>query len=65
MAVPVQIAEEEGVILVVETGNNAMITSGFLARKLIDELGKLPPQTPMGYSQHNVLYGYPLPRCLQ
>ena len=39
MAVPVQIAEEEGVILVVETGNNAMITSGFLARKLIDELG--------------------------
>ncbi len=39
MAVPVQIAEEEGVTLVVETGNNAMITSGFLARKLIDELG--------------------------
>ena len=38
MAVPVQIAEEEGVTLVVETGNNAMITSGFLARKLIDEL---------------------------
>ncbi len=39
MAVPVQIAEEEGVTLVVETGNNAMITSGYLARKLIDELG--------------------------
>ena len=39
MAVPVQIAEEEGITLVVETGNNAMITSGFLARKLIDELG--------------------------
>ena len=39
MAVPVQIAKEEGVTLVVETGNNAMITSGFLARKLIDELG--------------------------
>ena len=39
MAVPVQIAEEEGVTLVVETGNNAMITSGFLGRKLIDELG--------------------------
>ena len=39
MAVPIQIAEEEGVTLVVETGNNAMITSGFLARKLIDELG--------------------------
>lgn len=39
MAVPVQIAEEEGVTLAVETGNNAMITSGFLGRKLIDELG--------------------------
>ena len=39
MAVPVQIAEEEGITLVVETGNNAMITSGYLARKLIDELG--------------------------
>ena len=39
MAVPVQIAEAEGVTLVVETGNNAMITSGFLGRKLIDELG--------------------------
>ena len=39
MTVPVQIAEEEGVTLVVETGNNAMITSGFLARKLIGELG--------------------------
>ncbi|MDP6041588.1 MAG: TIM barrel protein, partial [Candidatus Latescibacteria bacterium] len=32
MAVPVQIAEEEGVTLVVETGNNSMITSGFLGR---------------------------------
>ncbi len=39
LAIPVQIAEEEGVTLVVETGNNAMITSGFLGRKLIDELG--------------------------
>ena len=39
MAVPVQIAEEEGVTLVLETGNNAMITSGFLGRELIDELG--------------------------
>ena len=39
MTVPVQIAEEEDMTLVVETGNNAMITSGFLARKLIDELG--------------------------
>lgn len=38
MAVPVQIAEQEGITLVVETGNNAMITSAYLGRKLIDEL---------------------------
>ncbi|MCY4019628.1 MAG: sugar phosphate isomerase/epimerase [Chloroflexi bacterium] len=35
----VQIAEDRDITLVVETGNNAMITSAFLARKLIDELG--------------------------
>jgi len=39
MDLPVRIAEEAGVTLVVETGNNAMITSATLARKLIDELG--------------------------
>jgi len=39
MAVPVRIAEEAGITLVVETGNNAMITSGYLGRKLIDDLG--------------------------
>jgi len=39
MELPVRIAEEAGVTLVVETGNNAMITSATLARKLIDELG--------------------------
>jgi len=38
MAIPVRIAEQEGVTLVVETGNNAMITSAYLGRKLIDEL---------------------------
>ena len=38
MALPVQIAEEEGVTLVCETGNNAMITSAYLGRRLIDEL---------------------------
>ncbi len=38
MAVPVRIAEEAGVTLVVETGNNAMITSAYLGRRLIDEL---------------------------
>jgi sugar phosphate isomerase/epimerase len=36
---PVQLAEDEDVTLVVETGNNAMITSGYLGRKLIDDLG--------------------------
>ena len=39
MEKPVQIAEEEDITLVVETGNNSMITSGFLGRKLIDDLG--------------------------
>jgi len=39
MELPVRIAEEEGVTLVVETGNNAMITSAHLGRRLIDELG--------------------------
>lgn len=34
----VQIAEDRDITLVVETGNNAMITSAYLARKLIDEL---------------------------
>ena len=35
----VQVAEDRDITLVVETGNNAMITSAYLARKLIDELG--------------------------
>jgi len=35
----VQIAEERGVTLVVETGNNAITNSAWLACKLIDELG--------------------------
>jgi sugar phosphate isomerase/epimerase len=39
MEKPVQIAEEENITLVVETGNNSMITSGFLSKKLIDDLG--------------------------
>ncbi|PAB61038.1 sugar phosphate isomerase/epimerase family protein [Anaeromicrobium sediminis] len=36
---PVQLAEDEGIDLVMETGTGAMITSGYLARKLIDDLG--------------------------
>jgi len=39
MESPVKLAEDEGITLVVETGNNAMITSGVLAKKLIDDLG--------------------------
>jgi sugar phosphate isomerase/epimerase len=39
LELPVRIAEEADVTLVVETGNNAMITSATLARKLIDQLG--------------------------
>lgn len=36
---PVKLAEDEGVTLVVETGNNAMITTGVLGRKMIDDIG--------------------------
>ena len=35
----VRLAEAEGVTMVVETGNNAMITSAWLGRRLIDEMG--------------------------
>ena len=39
MAPAIQIAEDADITLVVETGNNAMITSAYLAHKLIDDLG--------------------------
>lgn len=39
LAPAVELAEDQGITLVVETGNNAMINSGYLAKKLIDELG--------------------------
>ncbi|MEE2753276.1 MAG: sugar phosphate isomerase/epimerase family protein [Candidatus Latescibacterota bacterium] len=39
MEAPVQLAEDEGITLVVETGNNSMITSGYLGRKLVDAMG--------------------------
>jgi sugar phosphate isomerase/epimerase len=35
----IELAEDQNITLVVETGNNGMINSGYLARKLIDELG--------------------------
>ncbi len=39
MEPPIKLAEEEGITLAVETGNNAMITSTWLGRKLIEDLG--------------------------
>ena len=39
VAPAIQIAEDRGITLVVDTGNNAVITSAYLARMLIDELG--------------------------
>jgi sugar phosphate isomerase/epimerase len=36
---PLQLAEDEGITLAVETGNNAMITSGWLGKKLINDMG--------------------------
>lgn len=39
LAPAVEFAEDEGITLVIETGNNGMINSGYLAKKLIDELG--------------------------
>jgi len=35
----VQLAEDENMTLVVETGNNAIINSAWLGRKLVDEMG--------------------------
>jgi sugar phosphate isomerase/epimerase len=34
----IELAEDQGITLVVETGNHGMINSGYLAKKLIDEL---------------------------
>jgi sugar phosphate isomerase/epimerase len=39
MELPVRLAEEEDITLAVETGNNAMITSGWLGKKLVEDLG--------------------------
>lgn len=50
----VQLAEDEGIQLVLETGNNAMITSGYLGRKLIDDLGS--PRLKILWDPANSLY---------
>ena len=39
LAAPVKLAEERGVTLVLETGNNAMVPSAYLGRKLVDDMG--------------------------
>ncbi len=39
LAPAIRLAEDAGVTLVVETGNNAMITSGYLGSKLVDDMG--------------------------
>ena len=39
LAPAVQLAEDQAIDLVIETGNNGMINSAWLARKLLDELG--------------------------
>jgi sugar phosphate isomerase/epimerase len=39
LAPAVELAEDQRITLVVETGNNGMINSGYLAKKLIDEMG--------------------------
>lgn len=39
MQAPVRLAESEGITLAVETGNNAMVTSGYLARKFVNDIG--------------------------
>jgi sugar phosphate isomerase/epimerase len=36
---PVELAAKEGVTLVLETGNNAMVPSAYLGKKLVDEMG--------------------------
>ena len=56
---PVRVAEDEGITLAVETGNNAMITSGWLARKLIDDLGS--PNLKVIWDIPNTLYCTDIP----
>lgn len=50
----VQLAEDAGITLVVETGNNAMVTSGQLARKLVEEMGS--PRLRVLWDPGNSLY---------
>ncbi len=51
---PVKLAEEEGIQLVLETGNNAMIPSGYLGGKLIREINS--PNLKILWDPANSLY---------
>lgn len=61
LAPAVQLAEDEGITLVVETGNNAIINSAYLGRKLVDEMGS--PRLKILWDPGNSLFcnepGYP------
>ena len=54
-----QLAEDEGVDVVVENGFNAMITSAFLSRKMIDELGS--KRIKLLWDPCNALYYHEFP----
>ena len=56
---PIQVAEDENITLVVETGNNSMITSGFLGRKFIDDMGS--PNLKILWDIPNTLYCADIP----
>ncbi|MGK0189417.1 MAG: sugar phosphate isomerase/epimerase [Verrucomicrobiales bacterium] len=51
---PVKLAEQEGIQLVLETGNNAMVPSGYLGGKLIREMGS--PNLKILWDPANSLY---------
>ena len=54
LAAPVKLAEDEGIQLVLETGNNAMIPSGYLGGKLIREINS--PNLKILWDPANSLY---------
>ena len=54
LAPPVKLAEKEGVHLVLETGNNAMVPSGYLGGKLIREIAS--PNLKILWDPANSLY---------
>jgi sugar phosphate isomerase/epimerase len=54
MRPPVDLAEREGVQLVVENSTKGMVTSAFLARKLVDEIGS--PALKVLWDPCNALY---------